>query len=112
MDVKTMTTDALDKRASDVLEEIANIKTQLRAAKSDAAATGEYSDRQWFISANHALQMKGREHQMVIQELGARRKEERRAHNTSKTEAFVRAARRRLDPELFADLMREADEQA
>lgn len=108
MDVTKMSTDELEKRLRAVMQELAEVKTQIDFAKSEAAETGNYSDADWFNRARHAVRMKGREHQLIQAELGKRKKEERRAFNAKAERCFIDAARRRLDPDLFSDLWAEA----
>lgn len=108
MDVTEMSTDALEKRLGEVMRELAEVKTQIDFAKSEAAENGNYSDPDWFNRARHAVRMKGREHQLIQAELGKRKKDERRAFNAKAERCFIDAARRRLEPELFADLWAEA----
>ena len=110
MDMSKMTTDELQIKLDDVSKNLASVKTQLEFAKSEANETGNYSDSRWFNSARHAARMLGREHQMVMQELGRRRKAERRAFNASAERRFVDIAKIRLDPELFDSLWRDASE--
>lgn len=69
-----LTDDALKSERDELLVTIAKLKTQLASAKGKAADTGEYADQKWFNSAQHALRMKGIEHQLICQELGARRR--------------------------------------
>jgi hypothetical protein len=110
-EMKIIPTQDLVRRADDLLENIAGIKAQLEAAKGKAVANGEYSDPDWFSRAQFALRMKGREHQMILTEIAARRKEEKRKANDTVERRFIDVARRRLDPELFGELMREAQEE-
>lgn len=98
--------DALDQ----LLEDCVQIKTQLDDAKSKAATEGEYADRAWFNSAQHALRIKGQQQQFIQRLLGERRRVERQTHNNSVERRFVEAAKRRLHDEVFQDLMTEAND--
>lgn len=108
MIIENMSDAEIENRLAEVTEEIAQIKTQIGAAKAEAAATGNYADRDWFLRANHALRMKGREHQLLQTEHGKRRKAVRRDFNARVERAFIDVARRRLDPELFSEMWSEA----
>lgn len=108
MNVTEISTEELERRLHGVTQELAEIKTQLDFAKSDAAETGNYSDPDWFNRARHAARMKGREHQLIQTELGKRKKAERRAFNTNMERYFIDAARRELEPHLFSRLWAEA----
>lgn len=108
MNVKDMSTEDIEVRLGAVTAEIAEIKAQIGEAKGYAAETGEYSDADWFRRANLALRFKGREHQALQLEFGRRRKEERRAYNSSMERAFIDAARAKLDATTFRLLMNEA----
>lgn len=110
MDVEKMTIEALEKRLAEVTEELARVKTQLDFAKSKAAVTRDFSNKDWFNRARHAMRMKGREHQLILAELGKRRKAERSARNDSVERRFMQVAKRRLAPSLFMELVAEAEE--
>jgi hypothetical protein len=112
MNVKEMTTEALEKSLEEVIDKIAKIKTQLDFAKAEAAVNGVYSDQNWFIRAKHALRMNGIEHQTILRELGNRRREKGQALNTGADRFFIQACKRRLDPVLFKELMAEAWEES
>ena len=109
MNFENMTTAELERLLGETTEKLASIKTQLDFAKSDAAAAGDFSDRDWFNRARHAVRMSGREHQLLMQELGKRRKAERRARNDALQHRFMEVARRRLDQGLFRELVAEAE---
>lgn len=108
MNVTEMSTEELDERLRAVTRELAEIKTQLDFAKSDAVENGNYSNPDWFNRARHAVRMKGREHQLIQTELGRRKKGERRAFNTNMERYFIDAARRELEPHMFSRLWAEA----
>ena len=109
MNFENMTTAELERLLRETTERLASIKTQLDFAKSDAAAAGDYSDRDWLNRARHAVRMSGLEHQLLMQELGKRRKAERRARNDALQNRFMEVARRRLDKGLFRELVAEAE---
>jgi hypothetical protein len=49
-----------------LLEDMAQIKEQIARAKGNAAERGDYSDADWFHSANRALKHKQIEHQKLM----------------------------------------------
>lgn len=98
----------LDEQNEALLEKLAVLKTQLEAAKVKARTTGDFSDSEWFNRTSHALRMTGREHQQVIREIGDRNKAARREQGNRLERKFVEIARSRLDGELFASLMDDA----
>ena len=111
VEIANMTTEELEHQLVEVGGNLARVKTQLDYAKSEAAETGNYSDRDWFNRAKHAKRMLGREHQLIQAELGKRKKRESRSFNNTIERRFIDAARRRLDPVLFSELMDEANEE-
>ncbi len=95
----------------DLLEtEIADIKNQLRVARSKAAATGEYADHDWFCRASAALRIKGRQFNYLNREIGQQEKKLRRERNDSWERRFITVAKRRLDPETYESIVEEAGE--
>lgn len=109
INVAHMTTEALEARFSNLLLELAKINTQVDRAKSNAAATGNYSDRDWFQRASAARRLHGVEQQLIQAELGKRRKAERRAINNRIEGRFIEVAKRKLDPQLYQELMAEVE---
>lgn len=90
--------------------DLARIKGQLSEASARARASGEYADSGWYNAAQCAVRMKGVMHQSVLRELGARKKQAARTHNDRLLQGFFEAARRRLAPETFQDLLSEAQD--
>lgn len=111
IDVEQSTDEELQARLDEVSEELASIRLQVDTAKSRARAQGEYSDPDWFHRAQFALRMKGQEHQRIQRELSRRKKRAREHADNSIGECFIRAAKRRLDEEVFTDIMAEAKEE-
>jgi hypothetical protein len=111
MDISSLSERELDELLNLVAEDIANIKTQVGFAKSEAASTGKYSGSVWFRKASHALRMKGIEHQRLLQER-SRRRRERGAVKSPRdlSNHFVDLCRERLSPELFASILDAAKE--
>lgn len=96
-DIDGIATEILEERAMEVLEEMQSIKTQLGHAKAEAHETGCFSDRRWFQGAQHALRMKGVEHQKLEREIGKRKKAERVAKNQEFNQAIVTVAKKKKD---------------
>lgn len=100
----------------DVEEEIVQIRGQISTAVANQKKTGEYADPDWFARAHAALRCKGREAQEIqleLSDVGAaiKARARSRAGVAWSDKAFIRVARRRLDPALFDELMREATEE-
>lgn len=89
-----------------LLEDMASIRYQLEAAKSNAAMDGEYADADWFRKATYALRMKGAQQQAISIEVGRRKRLAQSALETW----FVRIAREILEEDLFEEIMDEAKE--
>jgi len=87
-----------------LLEDMASIRYQLEAAKSNAAMDGEYADADWFRKATYALRMKGAQQQAISIEVGRRKRLAQSALETW----FVRIAREILEEDLFEEIMDEA----
>ena len=87
-----------------LLEDMASIRYQLEAAKSNAAMDGEYADADWFRKATYALRMKGAQQQAISIEVGRRK----RLNQSTLETWFVRHARQILDEDLFEEIMDEA----
>jgi hypothetical protein len=89
--------------------EIARIKGQLEIARAQQKATGQYADPLWYAKASGALRFKQRDSQAIQSRLGEL-KEERRRRASREEAKFIEIARRRLDPALFEEIKREAEE--
>lgn len=110
MDVLTMTTEELERELPEVVRKLASIRTALDTAKSNAIVDKQYSDKDWFNRTKFALRMTGIEHQAITRELGKRSKEDRQRRNDSMERRFMQVAKRRLNHELFMDMVAEAEE--
>ena len=106
---KDMSTDSIEERLSAVSIEIAQIKSQVEHAASEAREYGDYSDSDWFFRAKSALRFKGIEHQQLLKELAKRKKEDRVRFNLRFERVFVEVARTRIDPVLFQQIKEEAN---
>ena len=99
-----------------VFEEINRIKTQLSHAKAKTAASGTYSDSEWFQAASCALRHKQIEHQRLLAhggELKQRLKEYNVASaaksNSDADACFKMAAKNLLTGLQFVAICQEAD---
>jgi uncharacterized protein HemX len=85
-------------------QEMDQVRDQIERAKVRQIETGKYADPDWWRRANQVLRIKGRQVQAIQNELGGLKK-----HKASTWErAFVEAAERRLDPEVYQTLRDEA----
>lgn len=106
-----MTTEELQAEIEELTEAIAHIKGQLDRAAAELAETGVYADRKWYVSAKYALRMKGAKHQRLLRYTADRKRQERKTKSQRFEQCFLASCRRRLNPELFAELMQEAREE-
>lgn len=97
----------LDEQELRLQGEIADIKAQIEGAKARAAQTGDYSDNDWFIRANHALRHRTIEHQKVLKMIGERNRERRKKNGEQSQRRFIELCRKRLPPETFQMLWEE-----
>lgn len=100
----------LEEQIAEIEEVIAAIRAKLEKARAEVHLSGEYADPDWYRRAKAALRFKGIEHQRLLREAAALRRQEKRHRAKEFGEAFIDAARRRLDPEVFSDLLDEARE--
>lgn len=109
MQFDSMTMVELERRDCELLQEISHIKAQLEFASLRTAKFTKAEASDWRFRANLALRIKGREHQLLTQELSKRRKAAKQAlalKNALRFERyFMDAAWRRLTPELYSELM-------
>lgn len=103
---------SLDEQNDAMLAKLASLKSQIDGAKATAAATGEYGDRDWFNRVNFAYRMLAKEHQAIQREIGERNRKQRKHGGDRTAQAFIEAARRRLDSELFRSLLDEAQQES
>jgi len=110
--LQTLDVAALELRRDEIETAIARIRGQIEHARSQVWTTGEYSDPNWYARARAALRFKGIEHQQILRALAERRREQRREAAAGQDRrferAFISAARRRLTPELYRELIEEA----
>lgn len=99
---------SLDEQNDLLLEKLARLKMQIEGARAECAATGDYSDRDWYNRANFAYRMMAKEHQQCLREIGDRNKAQRKSNSDSQTNTFIAVARRRLDPDLFNSILAES----
>lgn len=90
-------------------QKIAEIKAQIDMAKSQARATGVYSDAVWFVKANAALRYTQAEMQRAQYRLGEQRRTEAAVRNAADSESFLRhllaAAKEQLGEDGYRDLI-------
>lgn len=108
-----MNTD-IPKRPADkvdyYLAKIDAIKSQLEEARAQTAETGDYSDGDWYLRAQRALRHNQRELQKAQRELGEANRQARLATASTLERRFMTAAKARLTPDLFNDILTEAHE--
>ena len=85
-----------------------SIRDQLRRAEAHQKSTGEYADPNWYWSAVRAYKYRTRTVQAIQIELSKRKVADR----SRVPDNFMDIARLRLAPELFQELLREAQEVA
>lgn len=104
MKVAEMTVEELEKALMETATDIAKIKTQIAHAKQEAALNGSYSDPKWYKSINHALRMRGIEHQKLQMELGIKRRKARGKANASFENRFITNAKKILPSDVFENI--------
>lgn len=113
MDLEKMTLEEMEAKLSEVTESLASVKTQLSFARSEAAATGRYKDRDWFQRAQHAERMMGVDHQKLLRAISKRKKDEKLAkhleHQEQQRSRFKEVARRMLPYDVFMAIVAEAE---
>lgn len=99
-------------RSDELVMDMAQIRTQLEAAKAIAKETGHFANRDWFRRASMALRLKGVRHQAYLRRASHLRGRDKEARGRTFEKSFIDAARRRLNPEVFAGLLQEAREES
>jgi hypothetical protein len=93
-------------------EEMNSIRAQIDHAKARRFKEGTFADPDWWARANSALRHKGRRRQELQNQLGELNRRQR-AENKAKADqndgsAFIRAAKRLLPGEVYANIWSEA----
>jgi hypothetical protein len=108
-----ITLEMLQQKTDETIEAIAAIKEQIARAKSNAAQHGDYSDSDWFHSANRALRHKQAEHQLLLRETAkVRQKNKQESHVLSEKQrltferTFMQVAKQMLDDATYTMLLR------
>lgn len=98
--VSSLSTEELVRTKSGIDDDLADIKAQLGNAKAQAIL-GKYSDPVWFQKASNAARFKGRQSQLLQEELACRNKADSRAFE----KAFVDQARLLLPAPVFSAVL-------
>lgn len=109
INVKKMTLEQMEERVDNVLMSLHRVTRKIDEAKITAAATGVYSDTEWFIKATAAKRAKALEHQLLLKEIAARKREKRRENNDSLERLFIDVARDRLPYDIFMGIVAAAN---
>lgn len=108
VNLSTLTKHELMQLKHRMEDENDSIRDQLRRAEAHQKSTGEYADPNWYWSAVRAYKYRTRTVQAIQIELSKRKVTDR----SRVPDNFMDVARLRLDPELFQELLREAQEVA
>jgi len=107
--------NSLMEQASETLNDIASIKEQIGRAKSLVHQTGDYSDADWYHSANRALRHKQQEHQKLLQLMGELKKQQKDANIKASDErakiyerAFITVSKEILSQSVYESIVAEA----
>jgi len=87
------------------------IKVQIEYAKQIANSQGIYSDAGWYSRAMYSLREKQRQIQKHLQEIAGRKKAFRRMINNSFERKFLQVCKKRLDKELYFDILRQVEDE-
>ena len=116
VNVKTASQEELLDLKQALTKDRLEIQSQLEEAKLRYVTEGVRADTGWFHRAKYAFRLKGIQIQEVSQEIGYRRKEDKKENirlsaeqNEIFARAFMRAAQRRLPSGLWFALLREAE---
>lgn len=99
--MNTAAEENLDERELRLQGEIADIKAQIEGASARAASSGDYSDRDWYIRAKHALRHRTIEHQQVLKMIGERNRNIRKQRHEAAERRFIQICRNRLPQDVF-----------
>jgi ribosomal protein L29 len=111
-EIKSMCDEELAARVVDLQENLAAMRAKESSVKATQADTGEYADPVWFAKLRTAIRYKGIEYNMAVKEKADRSKSKRRATATTFERKFMKVAKRRIEEELFAEIWREAMDEA
>lgn len=101
------------KAERDKLEaDLASMKGQMAAAKGQRIRTGQYADPEWWAKLNSAKTHTAARLQKLNRDIAERERAARQAAGGGFASRFVEAAKRRLKPETFDAIAKEAKESA
>lgn len=89
-------------------DNIAELSSILARARSKLATDGEYADAGWYRRRDDALKYLRKQENMIREEIGLRRREDRREAAHRFERHFIDAARKQLDNPIFMQIMLEA----
>jgi hypothetical protein len=113
LDEATALVEKIRAERASLLGQVSRLTTEIDAAKSDAAATGKYCDREWFLAANEDLRTKKRQLQTSQDRLGdasrALKAERHRATEHTKERLFIATAKEMLSSQQYENIWREVE---
>jgi hypothetical protein len=92
-----------------ILPELTRVKADLKAWTA-RHEMGENGDPDWYRNAMLAAKMMGIRYNTLLREISEERKAARAENGRAYEQAFIAAARRRLDPKVYEALIQEARE--
>jgi hypothetical protein len=87
---------------------MADVRGQLEKATAEMHITGVYADPDWFRKAKAALRYMGAEHQVLLKERAALKKQLQSQDSVSFERHFMAAAKAVLDDAMYSSLLSEA----
>ena len=112
MDLRQADYDDLIAIEYELASAIANIESQLEAARLDQELYGVTPDRQWERSARFAMQMKKNARQLVQRYMGLLKRRERQARQIRMEKCFIDICKLRLDRMIFNEILQEAHDRS
>lgn len=107
-DYSKLNLDQLKALKDKILIDINRLKATIKRAKSKAQFEGKHSDYNWFNKQNNMLRIKQEQHQLVMQEAGKRKRENREKQQQILERRFMDIAKVRLTEELFYEMLNDA----
>ena len=104
-----LTIDEMDALRQHLLDRMLEMDGKITEARRKAAEEGVYADRDWWNRIRMAKRKMGEAAQKVQMAISHRRKNERAQVRASLTESFMAVCRKRMPPELFAEVLEQAE---
>lgn len=109
VDLSGLSLGQLQDRLLVVENDLASVKAKLDQVRAKRHTEGTFADPEWYRRAITRQRFLGVEHQALTRRIAEAKREARAARQTRLGDAFITTARAVLTPDVFTEVMRQAE---